>query len=306
MREPFIFLCPEITRADALTLMQWLRDDEVIKYLSDTHDVSADIARVVNKVNLPVLTHLFNKDGRFYMAYDKNKKPVGFVRLIVKNAETEIVVVIGDRGNWGKGLGGGTILESLKIAFFELRSPRVVAKIHCENNRSVRAFLSSGFTLVNESASLKSFSMTMGEYLESVRERAAASVIYITELDRNRLYKLINDELNASADERAVKDLEFEISRARIVQPQQLDDGVVTMNSRALLSLNDVETEVALAYPDVSDWSEKHLSVLSPIGTAILGYSEGDDIRWDTPDGIAHIQIKKMLYQPEAAGHYHL
>lgn len=307
MKEPFIFLSDEITRANAYDLIRWLKDDEVRKFLSDTHDVCADIERVVNKVNMPVLTHLFNQNGRFYMAYDRDGRPVGFIRLIIRNAETEIVIVVGDRYNWGKRLGTSTIQESLKIAFFELRSKRVVAKIHKDNIRSIRAFISTGFKLSHESAMTKSFSITMEEYLESVRNRIIApGVIYITELDNKRLRKLISDKLKDGACKQTVKDLEAEIKRAKIVEPQQLPHDVVTMNSRALLSLNDDDMEVSLVYPHASDSSQSRLSVLSPIGTAILGYSEGDNIRWDTPAGIAHIEIKKLLYQPEAAGHYHL
>jgi regulator of nucleoside diphosphate kinase len=45
---------------------------------------------------------------------------------------------------------------------------------------------------------------------------------------------------------------------------------------------------------------------LSPIGTAIIGYGEGDNIEWEVPNGRTEILIKKILYQPEAAGDYHL
>jgi regulator of nucleoside diphosphate kinase len=307
MKEPFIFLSDEITRDNAYNLMTWLKDDDVRKFLSDTQNVSDDIERVISKVNMPILTHLFNQNGRFYMAYDKDGKPVGFVRLIIKSAETEIVIVIGDRSNWGKRLGTSTILESLKIAFFELRSKRVVAKIHKENIRSIRAFAGAGFKQFHESANMKSFSITIEEYIESVKRQAAApGVIYITELDRRRLRKLISDELKNGADKQALDDLESEINRAKVVEQHHLPRGVVSMNSKALLTLNDDDIEVSLVYPHASDPARSRLSVLSPIGTAILGYSEGDSIRWDTPDGIAHIRIKKLLYQPEAAGHYHL
>jgi len=73
MTEPFIFLSPEVTRENALTLIQWLKDEEVRKYLSDPQDVSSNIEQVINRVHLPVLTHLFNRGGRFYMAYNKQK-----------------------------------------------------------------------------------------------------------------------------------------------------------------------------------------------------------------------------------------
>ncbi|MPN08809.1 Regulator of nucleoside diphosphate kinase [bioreactor metagenome] len=78
------------------------------------------------------------------------------------------------------------------------------------------------------------------------------------------------------------------------------------MNSRVLMNLNGKDMEVSLVYPCDADWGENRLSVLSPVGTAILGYSEGDDIEWKVPSGTARITIKKLLYQPEARGDYHL
>ena len=52
--------------------------------------------------------------------------------------------------------------------------------------------------------------------------------------------------------------------------------------------------------------NEMKVSVFSPIGTAILGYREGSTIEWEVPSGTSTIIIKKILYQPEAAGEYHL
>jgi regulator of nucleoside diphosphate kinase len=117
MRDPFIFLCSEITREDAFSLMSWLQDDEVTKYLSETDNVSDDIQAVLDRVNLPILTHIFNQNGRFYMVYNKQKRPVGFVRLILNSSETEIVIVIGDRKNWGKRFGASAIGKASKSHF---------------------------------------------------------------------------------------------------------------------------------------------------------------------------------------------
>jgi regulator of nucleoside diphosphate kinase len=307
MKEPFIFLCPEVTREDALSLIGWLRDDEVRKYLSDPHDVSRGIEQALENVSLPVLTHLFSRDGRFYMAYTKENMPVGFVRLLVKGNETEIVIVIGERKNWGKGLGASTIRESLKAAFFELRSKRVKALIHRENRRSIRAFISAGFIPDNGSAAVKSFTLTMDDYLSSINKRAAVpDEIYITEIDKDRLKKLITNELWNGGEAGSVRDLVRELDRANIVGQKQIPRNVVTMNSRALLSLNEDEIEVSLVYPGEADSKKQKLSVFSPIGTAILGYGEGDRIEWEVPSGQARIHIRKVLYQPEAAGDFHL
>ena len=82
MNKPFISLCPEITRAHALKLMDWLEDDRVTCYLSDSRDVSRSIEHAIDRAQSPIVSHLFNQGGRFFMAYDRYDDPVGFVRLI--------------------------------------------------------------------------------------------------------------------------------------------------------------------------------------------------------------------------------
>lgn len=304
MKESFIFLCSEISRENAITLIKWLRDEEVRRYLSDSQSVSNDIEQVVNRVNLPILTHLFNQNGRFYMAYNKQNVPVGFVRLIKKGDAYEIIIVIGDRDNWNKKMGTSVILESIKIAFFEFRAQKITAKIYEENKRSIRAFINAGFKLEREASNLKIYSLTIEHYLKQLKgELAVSTDIYITNIDRDRIKKILDkmSESNQSPDE-SVKKLGGELGRAIIVDSQQVPREVITMNSKALLQLNDEDIEVSLVYPEDADLSAMKLSIFSPIGTAILGYKEGSTVEWEVPSGTSKIHIKKILYQPEAAG----
>ena len=303
MSKPFISLNPEITRAHALNLMDWLEDEDVVRYLSDSRHVSRFIEQVIDRVQLPILTHLFNQGGRFFMAYDRHDKPVGFVRLIKSGPDCEIVLVIGDRHNWGRKLGASALHEGMKLAFFEMRADKLIAKIHADNTRSLKAFVHNGFVLESETATLKSYAMSAAHYLQRLRDGALGGPpeIYITELDQARLRNLV---LLESGTE--VVDLEHEIERATVVDARKVQRNVVTMNSRALLRLDDEEVEVALVYPEDADDSAGKLSVFSGVGTAILGYKEGDSIDWRIPDRTCHISIAKVLYQPEAAGDYHL
>jgi regulator of nucleoside diphosphate kinase len=303
MNMPFISLCPEITRANALTLMAWLEDEDVTRYLSDSHDVSRSIGQVIERVQLPILTHLFNQGGRFFMAYDQHDVPVGFVRLVKTGQDCEMVLVIGDRDNWGRKFGAAAIREGMKIAFFEMRAERVIAKIHPENVRSLSAFLRSGFLLDGDTPVMKSLVMSAARYLRLLREYPAvhAPEIYITEIDKARLRDLLDLELGAD-----IFELEHEIERAIVVDPRQVTQDVVTMNSRALLEVNDEAMEIALVYPEDADERSGKLSVCSGIGTAILGYKEGDVFNWRMPNRTCRIRIGKVLYQPEAAGHFHL
>ena len=133
--------------------------------------------------------------------------------------------------------------------------------------------------------------------------------IHITELDRQRLIDLILDA--QSGEYRGsiyLEKLRGELARAQIVLPQEIPGDVITMNSKvALLDLDAKEEEVyTLVYPENANSSEGRVSILAPIGTAMLGYRVGDVFEWDVPAGKRRLRVEKILYQPEAAGDYEL
>ena len=303
MNQPFVSLCPEITRSNALTLIDWLEDEDVTRYLSDSRHVSRFIEQVVGRVHLPILSHVFNQGGRFFMAYDRHHVPVGFVRLVKNGTDCEMVLVIGNRDTWGRSLGASAIREGMKLAFFDMRAEKLIAKIHPDNTRSIKAFLRSGFVRDSETPALTSLAMSAQRYRRLLREARAtqAAGISITEVDKARLYSLI--ELGQSAE---YFELEHEIERAFVVDPAQMAQDVVTMNSRVLLEVDDQPMEVALVYPEDADDDAGKLSVGRGIGTAILGYKAGDAFNWCVSNRTRDIRIKHVLYQPEAAGDFHL
>ena len=237
------------------------------------------------------------------MAYDRRDVPVGFVRLVKSGSDCEMVLAIGNRDNWGRKLGVSTIRESMKLAFFDMRAERLIAKIHAENTRSVKAFEHCGFLLSSQTPTLKSFALTSDSYLQLLRESPAdyATDLHITEIDKARLTSLLAFERSPD-----IFELEHEIERAIVVDPRQVAQDVVTMNSRALVQLDDEDVEVSLVYPEDADDSAGKLSICSGIGTAILGYKEGDAFDWRLNGRTRHIRIEKVLYQPEAAGDFHL
>jgi regulator of nucleoside diphosphate kinase len=61
-----------------------------------------------------------------------------------------------------------------------------------------------------------------------------------------------------------------------------------------------------LVFPEQADYEVRRISVLAPIGTAMLGQREGDEFEWVVPDGPVRLRVEKVIYQPEAAGHFHL
>jgi regulator of nucleoside diphosphate kinase len=129
--------------------------------------------------------------------------------------------------------------------------------------------------------------------------------IFITEADKKRLQKLINEAKEfSSGNEGYLRKLEQELNRAQVVTSEKIPRDVMTMNSKVLLK--DLETgekmEYTLVYPADADLMENKISVLAPIGTAILGFREGDVIDWKVPDGLVKLEVEKILYQPESAG----
>ncbi len=131
--------------------------------------------------------------------------------------------------------------------------------------------------------------------------------IYITAHDKTRLERLLMEgEASDARDRKDIQAMAAELARAEVVSPREIPANVVTMNSK--VHLVDVDTEedmhYVLTFPHDADASEGRISVLAPVGTALLGYAEGDVIEWPVPAGIRHLRIEKILYQPEAAGDY--
>ncbi len=132
--------------------------------------------------------------------------------------------------------------------------------------------------------------------------------IFITQLDKDRLDELISvAETFGDHSRQDLRDLQEELERANIVSSKQVPPNIVTMNSKVLLRDMDTSEEMtySLTFPKHADIAQGSISVLAPIGTAILGYREGDVIEWPVPSGRRRISIEKILYQPEAAGDFH-
>lgn len=133
--------------------------------------------------------------------------------------------------------------------------------------------------------------------------------IYITNQDQQRLTDMLEEALaRNSRDSGFLKELARELALAQAVDPKDVPADVVTMNSRVVLQ--DVESgermEYTLVFPEKADIENGRLSVVSPIGTAILGYAKGDTLSWQTPGGPRKLKILDIPYQPEAAGDFTL
>ena len=128
--------------------------------------------------------------------------------------------------------------------------------------------------------------------------------------DESGLIKEVRRIKNSRSDTEweRIEELGAELDRATIVEIDKPPQDIVTMNSK--VCLKDVDTgkdEIyQVVYPEDADIEQNKISILAPIGTAILGYKVGDVIEWKVPAGLRRLKIKKILYQPEAAKDYHL
>ena len=139
---------------------------------------------------------------------------------------------------------------------------------------------------------------------------AQETSIYITEPDRQRLEKLIEiaGGRNGVEHHEYLRKLEHELDLAETVSPEEVPGDVITMRSKVRLKdLNTGEEMVyTLVFPSEANFDEGKISVLAPIGTALLGYRAGSRIEWQVPSGLRRLKVEEILYQPEAAGDYSL
>ncbi len=130
-----------------------------------------------------------------------------------------------------------------------------------------------------------------------------APALLVSRLDHDRLVELIESPAARHLDTSALR---AELDRAEIVEPRDMPADVITMNSTARFAMNDGgERELTLAYPRDADGSSDRVSILAPVGSALLGLRVGDSIRWPAPGGAVDLRVLAIRYQPEAAGDLH-
>lgn len=131
--------------------------------------------------------------------------------------------------------------------------------------------------------------------------------IVLSSLDSERLYSLIDSLPKNSVP--GIEELEEELGRAKVVEPKEIPASIVTMNStvRFFVESTEKEFELTLVYPKNVDSNGKTISILAPVGSALLGLSIGDQIEWPRPGGgFLKVKITEITYQPERAGNYQL
>lgn len=124
--------------------------------------------------------------------------------------------------------------------------------------------------------------------------------IVVTRPDLERLRAILGSRSRSSRDREHLLDLREELDRARIVDAEDVPADVVTLQSE--VRVRDSETGIPADYTLVSpahaDVGSGHVSVLAPLGTALLGFREGDEVEWQMPGGVRRLQIERVR-QPQ-------
>ncbi|MDQ8037616.1 MAG: nucleoside diphosphate kinase regulator [Pedobacter sp.] len=133
----------------------------------------------------------------------------------------------------------------------------------------------------------------------------SAPAITLSTLDVQRLERLL--ETPELAGLPMAEPLQAEIARARLCQPEKMPADVVTMNSvvHCRDEASGQEHHFTLVYPREADAASGKVSVLAPVGAALLGLRVGQNIRWQSQGSTLQLQLLAISYQPERAGDYH-
>jgi len=130
----------------------------------------------------------------------------------------------------------------------------------------------------------------------------------LTEFDLRRLDALFDRIRGQVKPPPTLSLLERELQRAVVVKPEEVPATVVTMNSQ--VQVTDLDTAeqrcVTLVFPAMASTDTGCISVLAPLGTALLGSQEGRPVVWQTPRGARRLRVERIVYQPEAAGRFDL
>lgn len=128
--------------------------------------------------------------------------------------------------------------------------------------------------------------------------------LLITDQDYERLALLVqHSESKSSAA------LEEELARATVVPQKEIPHDVVTMNSKIkFLDLDSKrESEIALVYPKDADVTKGQVSILAPVGIALIGLRKGQTIDWPMPNGqFRKLQVTEIIFQPESSEDWEL
>ena len=126
--------------------------------------------------------------------------------------------------------------------------------------------------------------------------------IFVTEPDLDALERLLDSP--AVRQMPGLDALRAELDRAQVVAPEEMPADVITMNSTARFvdELSGTEHRLTLVYPRDAAGGPERVSILAPVGSALLGLAVGQSIEWQVPGGRQlRLKVLEVIHQPEAA-----
>ncbi|PKM02222.1 MAG: nucleoside diphosphate kinase regulator [Gammaproteobacteria bacterium HGW-Gammaproteobacteria-6] len=130
--------------------------------------------------------------------------------------------------------------------------------------------------------------------------------IIISSLDAERLETLLDSLPHGSFPGK--DELEAELARAEVVESKDIPPTIITMNSTVKFSVESSAEDftLTLVYPKDMDSNSGKISILAPVGSALIGLCVGDFIEWPKPGGgVLRVRVEEVVYQPERSGEYH-
>ncbi|MET0985356.1 MAG: GreA/GreB family elongation factor [Steroidobacteraceae bacterium] len=127
--------------------------------------------------------------------------------------------------------------------------------------------------------------------------------IVITEPNARMLRALLSARSTTHHDQEHVHELRLELDRALVVEPSQMSAKVVTLHAavRVLDLESGQQQEFVLVTPAEADVNARRISILAPLGTALLGYREGDEVEWRMPGGLRRLRIEGVVQAADSA-----
>lgn len=166
-----VALRTEILPTDLTAMMRWLANPHVSHNLNEHEQIITRLHQIYD-ARLPVLTPLFNQNGRFWMIDQTFERPVGFLRAVYGAGNSvEMVIAIGDEALWGHGLGKKALQAALKEIFLDMRKASILVHIKHGNTRSHNLFMNSGFSFVQERMQTTQYVLTFDRYLHPDKEK---------------------------------------------------------------------------------------------------------------------------------------
>lgn len=129
--------------------------------------------------------------------------------------------------------------------------------------------------------------------------------VRLTDVDTRRLQRLVAGVRPADLrDAASIALLERHVDQAEVLPARHIDADIVTMDSEVVVRDLDTHHTIVLrvVFPGMAHAAARRISVLTPLGMAVLGRRAGDNVTWQTPGGLRRLRVDRVLYQPEREG----